>query len=63
MIVKVNNCARCSENHDLNFIEFSKNPIEDSDGTIWNYWAICPNTNEPILLKVINDKELGEPSP
>lgn len=57
MIVKtielIKNCARCGKDHkELSFYKFI-NPIEDSDGTIWNYWILCPNTGEPILMKVI----------
>lgn len=48
----IHNCARCGQNHeDLEFLLF-ENPIEDTDGTVWNYWSVCPTNNEPILLKV-----------
>lgn len=53
-LVKIVNCARCGKDHDeLIFKQFAQNPIEDSDGTIWNYWAMCPDTKEPILLKIV----------
>ena len=49
----IGNCARCSYDHaDLEFKRFKQNHIEDSDGTVWNYWALCPIYDEPILLKV-----------
>lgn len=52
MIITIHRCARYGQDHvNLEFKEFTQNPIEDSDGTIWNYWALCPITNEPILLK------------
>ncbi len=52
--INVRQCARCQQDHDqLEFKEFVNNPIEDSDGTIWNQWGICPITNESILLKII----------
>lgn len=51
-LVDVYNCARCEKNHkQLNFKRFSKNPIFDSDMTLWDYWTLCPTTNDPILLK------------
>lgn len=54
----ITNCARCGDDHDkLKFTEFSKNPIIDSDGTIWDFWALCPITKEPVLLKVFDDGE------
>ena len=52
----IGSCARCGYDHaDLEFKKFEQNPIEDSDGTVWNYWALCPVTGEPILLKVIEN--------
>lgn len=49
---KLTGCARCSGTHEnLEYKPFSKHPIEDTDGTIWDSFAICPITNEPILVK------------
>lgn len=49
--VDVKQCARCFTDHEvLKFTSFI-NPISDSDDTIWNYWALCPTTGEPILLR------------
>lgn len=48
--VSVNNCARCSLNHDnIAFKKFIRH-IDD-----FTYWAICPTTHEPILLNVVED--------
>jgi len=62
--VFVQNCARCGEDHLVIFKKFIANPIEDSDGTTWDYWGECPNYREPILLKtkpvVIPDEEGNE---
>lgn len=56
LVTTVQNCARCGETHeDLSFTKFSKYPIEDIDGTVYNYWALCPITREPILLRIAND--------
>jgi hypothetical protein len=52
-LLTVRHCARCDEDHtDLEFTQFRNNPIEDTDGTVWNWWAMCPVTNEPILMKI-----------
>lgn len=46
----IRNCARCGKNHtQLQFQEF-KQPVKDKDGD-WNYWAICPSSLDPILLR------------
>ncbi len=48
----IGNCARCGQDHkDLEFKLFT-DAIEDTDGTIWSHWALCPTNGEPILLKV-----------
>jgi len=42
----VKTCARCGEDHIITFRRF-KNPIDR-----FTHWALCPNTNEPILLEI-----------
>lgn len=51
-VVAVKNCARCGQNHPdgLEFKQFLQ-PVIDDDGTVWNYWATCPVTGDPILMK------------
>lgn len=52
LMVDIHDCARCGGDHDqLVFIGFTA-PITDSDGTIWNYWSLCPLLGEPVLLRV-----------
>jgi hypothetical protein len=46
--VDVKDCARCQEDH-LN-LEFSKLRIPSNS---WTHWASCPNTMEPIMLKLV----------
>ena len=54
----IHNCARCGQNHkDLEFNSF-ENAVEDTDGTVWDYWALCPINGEPILLKVTKTDEV-----
>lgn len=52
LVTTVRHCARCDQDHEnLEFKRFVR-PIEDEDGTLWNYWSLCPNTGDPILLRV-----------
>lgn len=58
--VDVFKCARCGYDHaSLEFNKF-ENPIVDSDSTIWNWWALCRVTNEPVLLKIIETNKNGQ---
>ena len=48
----ISNCARCGEDHGISYRKFKKNPVETYD-----YWAMCPRLDEPILIKItINDR-------
>ena len=51
IITTVYHCARCDETHEGLLFEQFTIPIEDADGTIWAWWALCPTVNEPILLR------------
>jgi len=54
-VTNVFSCARCGLDHkEVHFLEFSGKPITDQDG-VWNYWAICPETQDPILLRVMTE--------
>ena len=46
MYIDVSCCARCGDNH--RGVEFKTFTRPSAD---WTYWAQCPNTGEPILLK------------
>lgn len=47
----VKHCARCGQDHDdLHYKKFV-NPIYDDDGTEWGWWATCPTTGDPILMR------------
>ena len=45
----VSNCARCGFNHDL--IEFKPMP----NSSAFTHWGMCPNTESPILMQVVDD--------
>lgn len=49
---KVKDCARCGQDHDVNFSEFRK-PVVISNPYMkrtLTHWGNCPNTGEPILM-------------
>lgn len=51
--INILNCARCGKDHAaLLFVRFIGEPIEDTDGTVWNWWSHCPEHMEPILMKL-----------
>jgi hypothetical protein len=48
--IDVKRCARCGKNHAaLEFQRFRRAP---TSGFEW--WALCPTTQEPILMKEIS---------
>ena len=49
--LKVEGCARCGETHDIKFVKFKESTIDDFND--FNYWGICENTNDPVLLKFV----------
>ncbi len=50
-ILGVQHCARCGADHRaLEYVRFEQ-PIEDDDGTVWAWWATCPNTGDPVLMR------------
>lgn len=50
-------CARCGRDHDgVIFYEFGR-PIVDSDGTVWDWWGLCPTTGDPILLRSVDSEK------
>lgn len=59
MEIIVRSCARCGQTHKVHFEKFAQNPII-AYGDIMTHWGMCPNINEPILMRIINDEN---PSP
>lgn len=50
------NCARCKGAHEkLEFKKF-RNPIE-VETHVFTHWALCPTTEEPIVLEVTLKEE------
>lgn len=56
----VTGCARCGANHTKLRFKQAKNPIIDEDGTTWEWWALCPNTGDPVLLRILEPKAKEE---
>ena len=48
----LSNCARCGKSHkDIEFLKFKKKADD------YTHWAMCPNTDEPILCVVMKMKD------
>ena len=48
----VKKCARCGNDHEVEFKEFQHFGIGDC-----NWWGMCPYINEPILMKIITTEK------
>lgn len=52
MTIDICGCQRCQQNHrDVKFQRLA-NPTDD-----WRWWATCPVTRQPILLRVVEEPE------
>lgn len=58
--LNIHNCSRCGSTHlDITAKKFDR-PIEDTDGTIWDWWATCPTTGDPIIARNLESEEESE---
>ena len=48
MTVDIRECARCGDDHRQLVFKRMARPVDD----VWAFWAACPTTGDPILLKV-----------
>ena len=62
MIIVVSGCARCGHTHEVEFKEFSRQNVEIG-GFVETHWGMCPELNEPILMRFQPVQEDGEQSP
>lgn len=61
--IDVKGCARCGDDHDnLTFREFEKG-VEVTPGVEFGSWALCPHTEEPLLMWTSEDDEKPAPDP
>ncbi len=45
-------CARCGGHHDdLSQVAFWRPILDHEDGFAWRWWAECPVTGDPILIR------------
>lgn len=51
LMTALKNCARCNGDHEIQW-QWLTRPVEDSDGSLWEYWAPCPTNGQPILMRV-----------
>lgn len=58
--ITVNGCARCGESHEVEFLPFAKSVIELDDETL-THWGMCPNLNEPILMRIETKPDIETP--
>jgi len=52
MKIDITRCARCGNDH----IDLEFKPLSRPMGN-WTYWAACPVTGEPILLRVVPERQ------
>lgn len=52
MKIMVKHCARCNNDHEMEFQEFQHFGIGDC-----NYWGMCPYINEPVIMKIVEVEE------
>lgn len=50
MVIDVEKCARCGEDHDDVAFQRFERPIKHKEE--WTHWGTCPKTGEPIILRV-----------
>jgi hypothetical protein len=48
MKISVKSCARCGEDHEVDF-----QPLDNHE--TYTHWAMCPNKEQPILMEVVSE--------
>ena len=52
----IQHCARCGGTHEqMWFSKFTRPMV--FGGIVHNYWAICPETREPIIMAMQSEQE------
>jgi len=60
--VAIKRCARCGQDHDIEFKHFVGDSFEDSDGVVFDWWGLCPTTGDPVFM-TNKDEKLVDPTP
>lgn len=55
--ISITSCARCGQDHKGVPIKQFEHPIEDTDGSLWTHWCMCPVNDEPVLVKMLPKPE------
>lgn len=63
MKVNIIRCARCGSDHSVEMAPFRNQPIIENDQTEWTHWGTCPETGEPILMRIIARPEPAKTGP
>lgn len=50
MKIKITHCARCEQDHEIDFRHFKGHSFEDCDDVVYDWWGLCPETGDPVLL-------------
>lgn len=50
--VSIESCARCGGNHQKLWFKKMSEPFVEDNGVVWGWWASCPLTHDPIMLRV-----------
>ena len=57
MKVDITKCSRCGGDHnDLDAMSLTNPIVILNGGGIINYWAICPDLEEPILIQSLDEE-------
>ena len=51
--ITVTDCQRCGKNHMGLLFKKLANPADE-----WSYWAMCPTTQQPVLMRVVEGQEV-----
>lgn len=51
--IDLTGCARCcdADHEDLVFERLDQPMVSGTDGTTWEWWATCPTSGQPILMR------------
>ena len=57
----ITGCARCGENHSSLQFKTLQRPMVITPQIVYSLWGLCPNTSEPIMMRVETEAELPAP--
>lgn len=54
----IRDCARCGQDHEQLEFKSLTRPVEYHGESIYQLWALCPVSGEPILMRVEVERKL-----